>query len=135
MNNDNTKESEEKEMGRILVVEDDTFLVDLLAKNLTSSGFKCLYAMNTNLAKSLLENNKVDLILMDIVMPGGSGLTLLKELKVDDRFKSIPVVMISNLGQSEEIDQGMKAGAVEYLVKSNVIPAEIVAKIQKILSK
>ena len=122
-------------VGRVLVVEDDIFLIKLLGKKIASSNIECFYTKNIAQAKNLLKENPIDVILLDIVMPDGNGITFLKELKQDPKLKSIPVIIISNLGQPEEIELGMESGAIEYLVKANTTPGEIVEKVKKILAK
>ena len=121
--------------GRVLVVEDDIFLIKLLGKKIASSNIECFYTKNIAQARTILKENSIDAILLDIVMPDGNGITFLRELKDDPRLKSIPVIIISNLGQPEEIELGMESGAVEYLVKANTTPGEIVEKVKKLLSK
>jgi DNA-binding response OmpR family regulator len=63
------------------------------------------------------------------------GITFLDELKANDAFKAIPVVIISNLGQQEEVSRGLKSGAVDYIVKANSTPGEILEKVESILNK
>ena len=69
------------------------------------------------------------------MLPNENGFTFLEKIKQDEKFRSIPVVILSNFGQKEEIDKGRKLGAVEFLVKGNYSPAEIVEKIAEILKQ
>lgn len=121
--------------GTVLIVEDDIFLLNLLEKKLIGSNIKTLRAMDINQARSTVKTEPVDLILLDLVMPGGNGMTLLKELKADQKYQSIPIIITSNLGQSDEIKRGLEAGAAEYIVKANITPAEIVARVKKLMKK
>ncbi len=118
---------------KILIVEDDNFLIELLEKKLKKHNFKTLRAADAKQARSILASNEVDIILLDIVLPGMDGLTFLAELKADERRKSIPVVILSNLGQEEEKEKGIRAGAVDYIVKAHVTPGEIITKIREVV--
>lgn len=75
-----------------------------------------------------------DLIILDLVLPTLDGFEVLARIKADSKLAAIPVVILSNLGQKSEIERGMELGAVDYLVKANFTPSEIVKKITKILS-
>ncbi|OGE76122.1 MAG: hypothetical protein A3C85_02465 [Candidatus Doudnabacteria bacterium RIFCSPHIGHO2_02_FULL_48_21] len=122
-------------MAQVLIVEDDNFLVDLLQRKFSRSRVKPLVAMDAEHARLILNREKVDVVLLDVVLPGTDGVTLLKEFKANDKLKSIPVLIISNLGQTEEVRKGLAAGAVEYLIKANVTPAEILEKVMKLIKK
>jgi len=132
---DDRKKAEEPTLAQVLIVEDDNFLVDLLQRKFSRSRVKPLVAMDAEHARLILNREKVDVVLLDVVLPGTDGVTLLKEFKANDKLKSIPVLIISNLGQTEEVRKGLAAGAVEYLIKANVTPAEILEKVMKLIKK
>jgi PleD family two-component response regulator len=69
------------------------------------------------------------------MMPGMNGFEMLEKVKKDDKTKEIPVVILSNLGQNEDIDKGMKLGAVDYIIKVHHTPAEIFERVSKLLKK
>ena len=71
--------------------------------------------------------------LLDIVLPGIDGFTFLQELKQENRWKNIPVIILSNLGQYDEVKKGLQLGAVDYMVKANAAPIEIVKKVETFL--
>ena len=119
----------------ILIVEDDMILVELLERKFQGAHYQVFKAYHVDEARKILKENHVDLILLDIVLPDTDGFTYLAELKTDPTLRNIPVVIISNLGQREEVERGIKAGAVDYLIKANVLPAEIVKKVGEILKK
>lgn len=121
--------------AHILVVEDDTFMSRLLSMKLSAENFAISTALNVQEARGILEKNPISLILLDIILPGTDGLSFLKELKQNPQLKAIPVIITSNLGQAEEVESGLKEGAVDYLVKANTTPGEILEKIKQILSK
>ncbi len=74
-----------------------------------------------------------DLILLDVLMPKMDGFEVLKRLKAEAATKPIPVIMLTNLGQKEDIEKGLEEGAIDYLIKAHFVPAEAVAKIKKVL--
>lgn len=118
----------------ILVVEDDMFIADLLGRKLHEK-FAVHQATDTRSSDQILKNNKIDLICLDIMLPGEDGFTYLGRLKQDPQYKNIPVVILSNLGQQEEIQKGIKAGAADYLVKANMAPHEIMERVEEILEE
>jgi DNA-binding response OmpR family regulator len=130
------KGSDSSTLGKImnvLIVEDDLFMVSLLERKFTQEKYHILKASNVAQAREILEGNKIDLVLLDVVLPGTDGFTYLKELKQNEKQKNIPVIITSNLGQQEEIDKGLKEGASDYIVKAHSTPGEIVEKVENIL--
>lgn len=118
----------------VLLVEDDFMLVDLLEKKLSQS-FDLYKAPNVKEARRILETRPVDFILLDIVLPDIDGFTYLAELKAEEKHKNIPVVIISNLGQKEEIEKGLRLGALDYVVKANVLPQQILERVNQIMAR
>ncbi len=117
---------------KIFIVEDDSFVMDIYQTKLSQSGFDVMLATNglEAMKKIEKETDLPDLILLDIIMPYMDGLEVLKKLKNNDRFKNIPVVLLTNLSQKEEIEEGMKLGASDYLIKSHFTPSEVLEKIK-----
>src|SRR4030042_4781084 len=134
MTNENST-SQKNYTGHILVVEDDAFMSGLLNRKLTQENFRISAVSNTQEAKSVLEKENISLILLDVVLPGADGISFLKEIKQNAKFKNIPVIITSNLGQEEEVERGLKEGAVDYLVKANTTPSEIANKVKETLTK
>ncbi len=118
----------------VLIVEDDILLVGLLERKFAASGYGVERALDADQARHLLAKNSFDVILLDLVLPGTDGFSFLTELKRDERLRHIPVVIISNLGQQEEIGKGMRLGAADYIVKANISPAEIVRKVGALIT-
>lgn len=139
----NSPEQQEKKIAdppknavaSVLIVEDDNFLVDLLEKKFRKQNYKTLRANDARQARSILENNAVDIILLDVVLPGTDGFTFLAEIKSNAKLKNIPVIIISNLGQREERERGLRAGAVDYIIKAHVSPGDIVVRVDEVLKK
>jgi CheY-like chemotaxis protein len=122
-----------KKRGKIMIVEDDAFVMDIYQTKLSQENFEVLSAENGLDALKKLEHdeNIPDLILLDIVMPYVDGLELLKNIKEDERLKNIPIILLTNLSQKEEVDKGLGLGANDYLIKSHFTPSEVMEKINK----
>jgi len=121
-------------MAKILVAEDDKFLLAAYAAKLKTSGFDAVLASDGEEAVNKTKTEKPDLILLDLVMPKKDGFDVLYDLKNNPETKNIPVIILSNLGQEEDIAKGKKLGAVDYLVKSNIAIKDVVSKIKEILA-
>lgn len=121
----------------ILIAEDEEDLRDMYTMALKSKGFEVLQAVNGIEALEWLERDytRVDLILLDVVMPGLDGFETLKKIKEDARYNKIPVIIITNLDNEEDMKQASENGVDAYFVKSKHIPAELAEEISKILDK
>lgn len=121
-------------MKKILVVEDDNFLANAYRVKLTKAGFEIKNAFDGNEAISTLQAYIPDLILLDIVMPKKDGFATLEEIKKNEQLKNIPVILASNLGQKEDMDRGLKLGALDFFVKTDFTLNNLIEKINKILN-
>lgn len=126
-------EQDQIEKKAILIVEDDAFMGNLLERKFEQKNFKIMRATNVDEARKIIESGQISLILLDVILPGTDGISFLKELKASPLFKTIPVIITSNLGQPEEIETGLKGGAIDYVVKAHTTPGEIVQKVESIL--
>lgn len=124
-----------KSAGAILIIEDDLFLVDLLEQKFLQENYTAYRAIDVEQARESLTSQLPDVILLDIVLPGTDGFAFLKELKENPEWKRIPVIIISNLGQQEEMQRGLQLGAQDYIIKAHATPAEIVAKVRGIIQQ
>jgi two-component system response regulator VicR len=122
-------------MKKILVAEDDKFLVNVLLSKLSKEGFEVIHAFDGEEALAKVCEKKPDLVLLDLVIPVKDGFEVLKEIKADEALKDIPVIILSNLGQDEDIKRGQELGAEDYLVKTNLSLGEVVEKIKQHLSQ
>lgn len=118
----------------ILVVEDDKFLRDLIIKKIASEGFATVEAPDGEAGIRLMQEKPPQLVLLDLLLPGIDGFEVLRRIKADPNLAHIPVVILSNLGQEEDINKGKSLGAVEFLVKAKYTPQEIVARAKEILN-
>jgi DNA-binding response OmpR family regulator len=121
-------------MAKILIVEDDKFLRELIAKKLKNEGFDVVEAVDGKEGLKKIKEERPDLVLLDLILPGIDGFEVLARVKEDPNLAQIPVIILSNLGQREEVERGLKLGARDYLIKAHFTPGEIVEKIKNILS-
>lgn len=115
---------------QILVVEDEKPLARALQVKLTKAGFACQTAVNGEEALAVIAKETFDLVLLDLLMPGMDGWDFLENLSKG--ATKTPVIVISNLNQSEDIQRAMDLGATDFMVKSDVSLAEIVEKAQEL---
>jgi DNA-binding response OmpR family regulator len=114
---------------RILIAEDEKPLSHALELKLSFSGFDITVVNNGDDAVSTASKEDFDLILLDIVMPGKNGFEVLEELKKIG--KKIPVIMLSNLSQQEDIEKAKQLGAVDFFIKSDTPLSDIVTMVKK----
>jgi CheY-like chemotaxis protein len=119
----------------ILVVEDERILRDIITKKLGSEGFEAHGAIDISEAERVLEHTQVDLILLDLLLPGAEGYELLARIKNDPKRKDIPVIVFSNLSSEEDKRRAFRAGAWDFLVKAEHTPDTIVHKVRKALQQ
>lgn len=120
-------------MLKILIIEDDKFLRELIAKKLSLENFEISEAIDGEGGLKKIKQEKPDLILLDLILPAMDGFEVLSKMKEDSGISSIPVIILSNLGQREDIEKGLKLGAIDYLVKAHFTPNEIVEKVKQTL--
>lgn len=120
---------------KVLVVDDDIMLRDMYAERLEAEGFEVEIAQDGEQGLERATKMKPDIILLDIMMPKVNGFSALETLKNTPGLKKIPVVLLTALIQEENKAKGIKLGAVEYVVKSQTMPGELIGKIKKILDK
>lgn len=118
---------------KILIVEDDNFLADIYKTKFELEGFKVMVAADGEKGLKTAQSKKPDLILLDILLPKMDGFAVLQKLKEGDDTKNIPVILLTNLGQKEDVQKGLNLGAVDYLIKAHFNPAETVEKVKKVL--
>ena len=124
-----------KDKIKILIIEDDSFLLTMYATKFELENFQVLVAEDGEKGLKLAQKESPILILLDILLPKMNGFEVLKALKADPQTKDIKVVLLTNLSQRAEIDQGLAAGAEGYLIKAHYMPSEVVEKVKKILNQ
>ena len=119
----------------LLLVEDDPFLSSLLKNKFQKEGFEVILVTDGDQALNFLKTSNADLILLDIILPKKTGFEVLKEMQNDPeiRAKELPVIIISNLGQPQDIEKGKEFGVVEYFIKAKISIDDLVARIKKYL--
>ena len=119
---------------RILLAEDDRFLRRAEEAALKRAGFVVLAAADGEEALRMAIAEKPDLVLLDLIMPKLQGFEVLKALKADPGTATIPVVVLSNLGQDGDVQRALEGGAVAYLVKANLSLDELVSRARETLA-
>lgn len=119
---------------KILVIEDDKFLRELVIQKLAREGFDTSEAVDGEEGVKKVKEEKPDLVLLDLILPGIDGFEALQRMKEDPELVKIPVIILSNLGQKDDVEKGLKLGASDYLIKAHFTPGEIIAKVRNILS-
>ena len=118
---------------RILIIEDDKFLRELIAQKLLKENFDISEAVDGEEGIKKVKEEKPDLVLLDLILPGIDGFEVLSRIKKDPVLASIPVIILSNLGQKGDVEKGLKLGAVDYLIKAHFTPGEIIEKVRDVL--
>ena len=116
--------------NKILLVEDDEFLAELYATKLSLEGYEVLLALDGKKALKILEDKAPDLILLDIILPEVDGFEVLKFVRGNSKLKGIPVILLTNLSQKDEVKKGFDLGANDYLIKAHFMPSEVVRKVK-----
>jgi len=117
----------------ILIIEDDKFLRELIVQKLTKEGYDAAEAIDGEEGVKKVKAVKPDLVLLDLILPGIDGFEVLKRMKEDPSLVQIPVIILSNLGQKDDVVRGLKLGAADYLIKAHFTPREIIDKIKNIV--
>jgi len=120
-------------MKKILLIEDDKFLRELMVKKLLTMDYDVAFAVDGESGLSMIKEVKPDVVLLDLILPGINGFEVLEKAKQDPEIADIPVIILSNLGQKEDIERGQKLGAADFMIKAHFTPQEVVNKIKTIL--
>lgn len=116
-----------------MIVEDDKFLGGLVSKKLIESGCKVHHIETGETAFAGIESNLPDLVFLDLLLPGVSGFDVLASLKKNDKTKNIPIILLSNLGERDDIRRGLDLGATSFLIKASMTVDSIIAEASRIL--
>lgn len=120
---------------KILLIEDDPFLLSMYSTKFEAEGFAVISADDGEKGLKAANGERADIILLDILMPKMNGFEVLEKLKAEEKTKNIPVILLTNLNQKDEIEKGLVLGADDYMIKAHFMPSEVVAKIRKVLGR
>jgi len=120
----------------ILLVEDDSFISSMYRTKLSNIGYTVEVIEDGQAAWQRLQTDPLpDLLLLDIVLPKRDGFEILEGLRKEERTKTLPVILLTNLGQKPDIERGVALGADDYIIKAHYTPTEVVEKITKLMEK
>ena len=122
-------------MKKILFIEDEAVLQKAFGDFLKKEGYEIVSALDGERGLKLAKTSRPNLILLDIIMPKMNGLDVLSQLKADSKTKDIPVIILTNLEGTNEVEKALEAGATTYLVKASYTLEEVLTKIKKELGQ
>jgi len=121
---------------KILLVEDDVFILDMYKIMFKKAGFEVETAVDGEEGVKKAQDGDYDIILLDIMLPKLNGLDVLRAIRKNDcKAKDTPVFLLTNLGQENVIKEAFKIGAQGYLMKANLLPAQVVSQVQEFLKE
>ncbi len=120
-------------MKKILIVEDDSFLQGLAATKLGKEGYEIKTAGNGDEAIKILNEGPLDMILLDLVLPGTDGYEVLEKVRANKEMENIPIIVFSNLAEDKDISRAQKYGIKEFMIKSNFTLDELTQKIKNLI--
>jgi len=118
-------------MKKILFIEDESALQKTFGEVLKQEGYEMIPALDGEIGLRLAKSEKPDLILLDLILPRINGFEVLKQLKINEGTKEIPIIILTNLEKAEDIQKALELGAATYLVKANYTLTEVVEKVKK----
>lgn len=121
-------------MARVLIVEDETAIAELISLNLRHEGYEVKVATNSHAAHELVREALPDLIILDWMIPGESGVALAKRWRADPRTKDLPIIMLTARGEETDKVVGLDAGADDYVTKP-FLTSELLARIRAVLRR
>jgi two-component system alkaline phosphatase synthesis response regulator PhoP len=116
---------ETEEEVRVLFIEDDAAVADMYRLKLELDGYTVIVAGDGEEGLRLAKENPPDIVFLDIRLPEMDGFAVLEQLRKDARLKPIPVIILSNYGEAELVERGLKLGAMDYLVKAETTPSTL----------
>lgn len=120
-------------MTKILLVEDDPFLSSLLRNRLQKEGLDIVVVKDGEEALDVLKKGQFSLVLLDIILPKKSGFEVMEDIRQNPAMEQVPVIIISNLGQPEDVTRGQQLGAIDYFIKAKTSIDDLVFKIKEIV--
>lgn len=127
---DSPSDAGEGKKVHVLLVEDDSFLANIYKTKFEMEGYRVSVSSDGEAGLSDAKKKKPDIILLDILLPKMDGFIVLEKLKADAATKKIPVILLTNLGQKDDVEKGLELGAADYLIKAHFKPSETVEKVR-----
>lgn len=121
--------------GKILLIEDDITLSRMYEKKFTTDGYEVVVAYDGWDGLKKTTSAKPDLVILDILLPGLDGIAVFKKMRSQVQTFNTPVILLTNVGEEDAIYECFKLGAVDYLVKTEVTPAQVVEKVEGFLAE
>lgn len=119
---------------KVFIIDDDEFLLDMYAVKFRESGFEIEVSNSGADALEKIKNGlSPDVVLLDIVMQGIDGFEFLSRVKKENLMPGAMIIILTNLGQKEDVQKGMAMGAKDYVVKAHHTPSEVVAKVKELI--
>jgi CheY-like chemotaxis protein len=126
----------ERKAKSVFIIDDDAFLLEMYALKFTQKGYDVATAPGTVEALEKLRDGLVpDVMLVDIVMPTMDGFEFLAKIREEHLAKGATIIVLSNLGQPEDIEKGLALGAAGYIIKASATPSEVVEKVEETLTR
>lgn len=119
---------------KILIIDDDPFILEMYVLKFKEHNFQVETASNGQEGLAKVKEYQPDLLLLDIVMPALDGFDVLQQIKKNSS-PDMKIVLLTNLGQKEDVERGMQLGADDYIIKAHFTPSEVVEKVKVLLGK
>jgi DNA-binding response OmpR family regulator len=129
----NTVKSASPHKPQILIVEDDQFMLKAHEIKFTHEGFDIWFAKDGDEALAFLSRERPDVVLLDLMLPRTSGFDVLATIRKNNTWKDVPVIVMTNLGQPQDIERAKLLGASDYLIKANTKISDVVKKVREYL--
>jgi len=120
---------------KILIIDDDLFILEMYVLKFKAEGFQVNTATDGRSGLEKIKEYKPDVVLLDVVMPTLDGFEVLQELKKQKAPRQFKIVLLTNLGQKEDVERGMQLGADDYVIKAHFTPSEVVEKVKSLFQK
>lgn len=122
----------DKVKKKILLVEDDVFMVDLLSRELGAAGFEVALAKNGEEGIAQASKAKPDLVILDLILPDRHGLSVLREIRKTPEGASLKVMVLSNVSEAQDKEEAKELGVADYLIKANSSLTDIVERAKSV---
>jgi len=119
----------------ILIVDDDPTLLEMYVERMKAEGAIVVQAMDGEQALEQVKSSKPSIVLLDIMMPKVNGFEVLRQIKADSETAAIPVIILSALNDDQKRREGLSLGASDCIAKSEILPADVVKKVEAVITK